>query len=170
ELFGRLKVLPTVETFLRNHPAVSVRALLVNRVVNLIGGGVDLAVRIAPLPDSTLLAIKIGQVRILCCAYPDYLNEGGAVASIGDLERYSCVGLNAESGAELWPFRAVGERKGGVRSVRVRTRLSVSHQAAVIDAALRGQGVISARSYQVAEHIAAGRLVRVLEKIGRAHG
>ncbi|GAA0775923.1 MULTISPECIES: LysR family transcriptional regulator [Brevundimonas] len=163
ELFGRLKVLPTVETFLRNHPAVSVRALLVNRVVNLIGEGVDLAVRIAPLPDSTLSAIKIGQVRILFCASPDYLNEGGAVASIGDLERHSCVGLNAESGAELWPFRAVGERKGGVRSVRVRTRLSVSHQAAVIDAALRGQGVISARSYQVAEHIAAGRLVRVLE-------
>src|SRR5690606_36406733 len=108
ELFGRLKVLPTVETFLRNHPAVSVRALLVNRVVNLIGEGVDLAVRIAPLPDSTLSAIKIGQVRILFCASPDYLNEGGAVASIGDLERHSCVGLNAESGAELWPFRAVG--------------------------------------------------------------
>ena len=163
ELFGRLKVMPAVETFLKKHPHVSVRALLVNRVVNLIGEGVDLAIRIAPLRDSTLSAIKIGQVRILLCASPGYLDERGSVTSVGDLERHSCIGLNAESDAELWPFRAVGERTGGVRSVRVRTRLSVDNQSAVIDAALRGQGVICARSYQVAEHIAAGSLVRVLE-------
>lgn len=165
ELFGRLKVMPVVETFLKKHPNVSARALLVNRVVNLIGEGVDLAIRIAPLRDSTLSAIRIGQVRILFCASPDYLDEQGSIASVGDLEHHSCIGLNAESDAELWPFMAVGERAGEVRSVRVRTRLSVDHQSAVIDAALRGQGVICARSYQVADHIAAGRLVRVLEDV-----
>lgn len=162
ELFGRLKVMPVVETFLQTHPEVSVRALLVNRVVNLIGEAVDMAVRFAPLPDSTLTATKIGQVRVVFCASPEYLAERGSPVTIRDLDRHDCIGLNAESDAELWPFRAVGERKNRVRSVRVHTRLSVNHQSAVIDAALRGQGIICARSYQVADQIVAGQLVRIL--------
>lgn len=162
ELFGRLKVMPIVETFLQTYPQASIRALLVNRLVNLIGEGVDLAVRLAPLPDSTLTAIKIGQVRVLFCASPDYLAERGSPMTLSDLDRHDCIGLNAESDSELWPFSAVGERRNRVRSIRVYTRLSVNHQTAVIDAALRGQGIICARSYQVADDIVAGRLVRIL--------
>ncbi len=162
ELFGRMKVMPLVETFLKAHPQVSVRALLVNRVVNLIGEGVDLAIRLAPLPDTTLSAIKIGQVRILFCASPNYLAERGTPIAVPDLDHHDCIGLNAESDAELWPFAAGGERTHRVRSVRVRTRLSVNYQSAGIDAALRGHGIICARSYQVADHIAAGRLVPIL--------
>jgi len=162
ELFGRLKVMPAVETFLQAHPQASVRALLGNRLVNLIGEGVDLAIRLAPLPDSTLAAIKIGQVRILFCASPAYLTERGLPTMLNDLDQHDCIGLNADSDAELWPFSVVGERKSRVRSVRVHTRLSVNHQSAVIGAALRGQGIICARSYQVADHIAAGRLVLIL--------
>src|SRR3546814_318245 len=101
ELFGRLKVMPLVETFLQAHPQVSVRALLAHRVVNLIGEGVDLAVRLAPLPDSTLTAIKLGQVRVLFCASPGYLAERGSPTTLSDLDRHDCIGLNAESDAEL---------------------------------------------------------------------
>src|SRR5690606_15479633 len=96
------------------------------------------------------------------CASPEYLAERGSAITLSDLDRHDCIGLNAESDAELWPFSAVGERKNRVRSVRVYTRLSVNHQSAVIEAALRGQGIICARSYQVADHLAAGRLVRLL--------
>src|SRR5690606_1201734 len=103
ELFGRLKVMPVVATFLQAHPKVTVRALLLNRLVNLIGEGVDLAIRLAPLPDSALMTTKVGQVRILFCASPEYLAERGSPETLRDLARHDCIGLNAESDAELWP-------------------------------------------------------------------
>lgn len=162
ELFGRLKVMPVLETFLRHHPQIAARVLMVNRVVDLIGEGVDLAVRLAPLPDSTMTAIRVGEVRTLLCASPEYLARAGSPATPHDLDRHDCIGLNAEGDGELWPFGMAPEQGTRVRSVRVRTRLSVNNAAAAIDAALRGHGVIRARSYQVAEDIAAGRLVRLL--------
>lgn len=165
ELFGRLKVMPVVERFMQNHPAISVRALLDNRVVSLVGEGVDAAIRLAHLPDSALTATRIGQVRVMYCASPEYLAEHGRPKAVRDLELHACVGLSADSDAELWPFRASAEQNGSGRSVRIQTRLSVSNQAAVIDAALRGQGIICAQSYQVVDHLVAGRLVSVLADV-----
>lgn len=162
ELFGRSKVMPLVETFLRAHTQVAARILMVNRVVDLIGEGVDLAVRLAPLPDSTMTAIKVGEVRTLVCASPDYLARAGSPAAPGDLASHDCIGLNAEGDDELWAFGSGSGQGMRVRSVRVRTRLSINNAAAAIDAALRGHGVIRARSYQVAEDVAAGRLIRLL--------
>ncbi len=162
ELFGRLKVMPVLETFLADHPRIAARVLLVNRLINLIGEGVDLAVRLAPLPDSTLTAIRVGEVRELLCASPDYLARAGSPAGLGDLERHQCLGLNAEGDGERWAFDMGTGRGTRTRSVRVHTRLSVNNAAAVIDAALRGHGIVQARSYQVMDHIAAGRLVRLL--------
>lgn len=162
ELFGRLKVMPLLEAFLADHPRIAARVLLVNRLVNLIGEGVDLAVRLAPLPDSTLTAIKVGEERGLLCASPDYLARAGSPASLGELERHQCIGLNAEGDGELWAFDTETGRGTRTRSVRVHTRLSVNSAAAAIDAALRGHGIIQARSYQVTDHVAAGRLVRLL--------
>lgn len=164
ELFGRLKVMPIVESFLRQHPQVAARVLMVNRVVDLVGEGVDLAVRLASLPDSTMTAIRVGEVRTLVCAAPDYLAWAGSPATPKDLNRHECIGLNAEGDGELWPFDVTSDQGRRVRSERVHTRLSINNMAAAIDAALRGHGVIRARSYQVAEHIAAGRLVRLLSR------
>lgn len=162
ELFGRLKVMPILETFLRSHPRVTARVLLVNRVVDLVGEGVDLAIRLAPLPDSTMMAIKVGEVRTLLCASPEYLSRAGWPATPHDLARHDCIGLNAEGHGELWSFGMTPEHGTRVRSVRVDTRLSVNNAAAAIDAALRGHGLIRARSYQVAEAISANRLNRLL--------
>jgi DNA-binding transcriptional LysR family regulator len=162
ELFGRLAVMPVVERFMQKHPGVSVRALLDNRIVSLVGEGVDAAIRLAHLPDSTLTTTRIGQVRVMYCASPEYLAAQGQPEAVSDLEHHACIGLSTESDAELWPFRTSSEQKGSGRSVRVQTRLSVSNQAAVIDAALRGQGIICAQSYQVVDHLVAGRLVSVL--------
>ncbi len=164
ELFGRLKVMPLLETFLRRHPLVTARVLLVNRVVDLIGEGVDLAIRLAPLPDSTMKAIRIGEVGTRLCASPDYLARAGTLEAPHDLDRHDCIGLNGEGDGELWGFNQTPGQGMRVRSVRVRTRLSVNNAAAAIEAALRGQGLIRARSYQVADDISAGRLVRLLHR------
>lgn len=164
ELFGRLKVMPLLEEFLWDHAKVAARVLMVNRVVDLIGEGVDLAVRLAPLPDSTMTAIRVGEVDTFLCASPEYVKRAGLPLAPDDLERHDCIGLNAEGDGELWSFGLASERGTRVRSLRVTTRLSINNAAAAIDAALRGQGVIRARSYQVAEDIEAGRLVCLLPR------
>lgn len=162
ELFGRLQVMPLVEEFLDTHPGVSARVLLVNRVVNLTGEGVDLAVRLAPLPDSTLKAIKVGDITTMFCASPSYLEKNGAPATPQDLADHECIGLNAEGDHDMWPIDAAQGRRSSARSSQVYTRLSTNSAAGALDAALRGRGIMCARSYQVAGHIAAGRLVPLL--------
>lgn len=162
ELFGRIAVLPLLETFLEDHLLVSARALLVNRLVNLIGEGVDLAVRLAPLGDSSLRALRIGAVRTLLCASPGYMNTAAPLERPSDLERHTCIGLDAAVEGERWAFGNPTKPARKCRSFRVQPRLSINNAAAAIDAAIRGHGVIQARSYQVASEIAEGRLIRLL--------
>ncbi|UDL93680.1 LysR family transcriptional regulator [Lichenihabitans sp. PAMC28606] len=162
ELFGRLKVMPVLEAFLRQYPHVAARVLMDNRVVDLVGDGVDLAVRLAALPDSTMTAIRVGEVRAIVCASPDYVARSGLPATPHDLARHDCIGLNAEGDGELWSFDMAQGQGAPLRSTRVRTRLSINNAAAGIDASLRGHGIIRARCYQVAEHLETGRLVRLL--------
>ncbi len=162
ELFGRLAVMPRLETFLRTHPAVSARVLLVNRLVSLVGEGVDLAVRLAPLSDSSLKAIRIGEVRTLLCASTEYLDAAPPLKEPADLSGHACIGLDAGADAEQWAFARQGRAARSRRAVRVRPQLSVNSAAAALDASLRGQGIIQARSYQVADAVAAGRLRRLL--------
>jgi DNA-binding transcriptional LysR family regulator len=162
ELFGRIAVMPLVETFLQDYPLVSARVRLVNRLVSLIGEGVDLAVRLAPLADSSLSAIRIGEVRTLLCASPSYLDNARVLTTPADLAHHACIGLDGEAEGERWAFATPDGSARQRRSVRVQPRLSVNNAAAAIDACLRGHGLIQARSYQVADAIAAGRLKRVL--------
>ena len=159
ELFGRLKVVPLLESFLAEHPRVQVRALLLNRVVDMLGEGVDIAIRLAHLEERSLVAIKVGEVRQVVCASPDYLESRGTPRKPADLSDHLCIGLNADGNKELWTFRNDASR---ARSVQVRTALSITSAGAGIDAALRSRGVVRALSYQVAEQLGAGRLQRVL--------
>lgn len=157
ELFGRLKVLPIVETFLEQHPHVQARLLLLNRVVDMVAEGVDLAVRLAHLDSSSLIAVKLGEVRQLVCASPAYLAAHKAPLTPADLAEHACIGMTPQSDQELWSFRreAGGSRP---RSVRVTTSLAMNSAAASLESALRGRGVARQLSYQVADDIAAGRL------------
>ena len=109
-------------------------------------------------------AIRIGEIRTLLCASPEYIERLGSPASPHDLDQHECIGLNAEGDGELWAFGTAYEQSMRVRSIRVRTRLSVNNAAAALDAALHGEGVVRARSYQVASEIVAGRLVRLLPR------
>ncbi|KAG0927754.1 hypothetical protein G6F31_017940 [Rhizopus arrhizus] len=89
--FGELHVMPAVLGYLRAHREVSVRTLLVDRVVNLLDEGVDVAVRIGALPDSTLTAVPVGQVRRVVCAAPAFLQEHGEPKDLDALPRFCTI-------------------------------------------------------------------------------
>lgn len=162
ELFGRLNVMPVVESFLVAYPQTEVRSLFLNRMVDLVGEGVDVAVRLATLPDSSLTAVKIGEVRRLTCAAPRYLAERARPEQPSDLMSHWCIGLNEAGAQELWRYR---ERPPGrrVRSVRVACRLATNNAGVAIDAAVRGLGIVRPLSYQVEKQVAQGSLVPLLE-------
>jgi DNA-binding transcriptional LysR family regulator len=162
ELFGRLNVMPIVESFLAAYPQTEVRSIFLNRMVDLVGEGVDVAVRLAALPDSSLTAVKIGEVRMLTCAAPSYLDGRVQPEHPQDLMNHSCIGLNEAGAQELWRYR---ERPPGrrVKSVRISCRLMTNSAGAAIDAAVRGLGVIRPLSYQVDKQITQGSLVPLLQ-------
>jgi DNA-binding transcriptional LysR family regulator len=140
ELFGRLKVMPAVESFLERHRGISARILLLNRIVDLVREGVDVAVRLAPLPDSGLAAVKLGEVRRLACASPAYLAQAGRPKVPADLAGHECIGLNESGDRELWPFMQRDGARVRARSIQVRTRIALNSAAAALDAAVRGKG------------------------------
>ena len=157
-LFGNFFVVPGIADFLNRYPQVSVSALFVDRVVNLIEEGLDVGVRIAHLPDSTMRAIPVGSVRRVVCATPAYLTKHGEPRAPADLARHAIIATTAVSRSIEWRFGT------GRRSVaaRIRPRLSVTSNDAAVHAALLGLGITRLFSYQVAAHLTAGRLKRLL--------
>jgi DNA-binding transcriptional LysR family regulator len=154
ELFGRLKALPLIETFLAAHPAASVRVLLLNRIIDLGEEGVDVAIRVAALPDSRLMAVRLGEVRRLICAAPAYLDRKGRPTHPSELDMHECIGHNEAGERELWPFRLPGQSRDRARSFPIRSRLTLNSAGAARDAAMRGHGVCTVLSDQVAEQLA----------------
>lgn len=153
---------PIVDEFLAGQPAVQVRLVLVDRVVNLIDEGVDLALRIAHLPDSRLVALRVGAVRRVVCAAPSYLARRGAPCEPADLAAHDCIALTEAMSGEVWSFPPAGEG-GRPRSVRIGTRLSVNTIEAAIGSALEGHAIVRVLSYQIEQEIRDGRLVLLLE-------
>lgn len=151
-LFGQMHVLPCVTALLAEHPELDVRLVLLDRVVSLAEEGIDVAVRIGALPDSSLRARLVGHVRMLTCASPSYIARRGRPRTLDALERHECISFIE---GDRWLF--------GRRRVRIRSRLTTSSGHAAIDAAVGGLGIVRVLSYQVTDHLAAGRLRRILE-------
>jgi DNA-binding transcriptional LysR family regulator len=160
-LFGQMHVAPLLYDFLRQHPGLEARLLLVDRVVSLADEGVDLALRIGALPDSSLRARFLGDVRWVTCASPAYLSRAGAPRTPEALERHTCISFDVASPlAEHWTF----PRRGGrPHRVALRPRLIVNTAQAGIDAAIAGLGIVRVLSYQVERPLAQGKLRLVLE-------
>lgn len=156
-VFGRLHVVPAVTEFLRAYARVDVRLLLIDRPLNLVDDHVDLAVRIGPLPDSRLVASKVGQIRRVVCATPAYLQERGTPRTPQDLLKHDCVTFGGLTDAGSWAFR-------DHETVRVHSRLTTSTAEAAIDATLAGIGLTCTLSYQIAAAVRAGQLAVVLRK------
>ena len=155
-MFGRLHVLPIVLEMLDLYPDLRVRLLLLDRVVRLIDEGIDIAVRIADLPDSALHMLRVGQARRILSASPAYLGRRGRPMTLSDLRKHDLIAVEDEVGLNREPGGGGGRRPGRA------PRLSVNSVDAAISAAVADFGIIQTLSYQVADHIEAGRLQRVL--------
>jgi DNA-binding transcriptional LysR family regulator len=158
-MFGRLHVLPVAVDFLERHPGVTARLSFADRVVDLIEDGFDAALRIGPLPNSTLVATKVGALRYVTCASPGYIRKYGAPETPSSLKAHACIGFSSLPGGVRWVFKSV---KHGRSAVRIEPRLNVDSVEAAIEAASGGLGVTRLLSYQAAAHVAQKRLSLVL--------
>jgi DNA-binding transcriptional LysR family regulator len=159
-MFGRLHVTPIMLDYLRRYPDADANCWFVDRVVNLVDEGIDIAVRIAPLPDSSLQAISVGRVRRVLCASPAYLAEHGTPEHPDDLATHTIVTSTGSSSPSEWRLYD-GERQV---LVRAHPRLSTTTNDSAMAAALADFGIARLMSYQVAQQISDGTLKIVLEE------
>jgi DNA-binding transcriptional LysR family regulator len=165
-VFGRLHVLPLVTEFLTRYPEINIRLVLSDRNVDIIDEHVDMAVRIGVLPDSSLIATRVGAVRHVICASPSFLASHGVPEMPTALAALPCIShslLTAPSAA--WPFREPGAKVDIMAPVHV--RLAVTTAEAAIDAAVAGIGLTRLLSYQVADAVARGALRIILAQYER---
>lgn len=151
-MFGKLHVAPIVHEFLAAYPDVSVRLILLDGVIDLVEAHVDVALRIGPLPDSSLVARRVGDVRWMFCASPQYLAKRGTPAHPAEMAEHDCIALEGLQRYRDWPF--VEDRQ--TRSVSFRPRFSVNTADAIIDATAAGLGIARVVSYQAADAIGRG--------------
>ncbi len=157
-LFGDLFVTPVMAGYLAQYPEVTINAVLVDRIVNMVEEGIDVAVRIGDLPDSSQHAIRVGEVRRVICGSPDYFAKHGRPIHPHALAGVPVVATSAIGQQRTWPFLDGGEPF----SVRPEPRLIVTANQAAITAAAMGLGMTRVLSYQVASKVAAGELEIVL--------
>jgi DNA-binding transcriptional LysR family regulator len=159
-VFGRLHVLPVAIEFLGAYPDVDIRVALADRAVNLQEDDVDLAIRIGELPDSSLIATRVGSIRRVICGSPAYFARRGTPKSPGELGAHDCISFEGLTSPDGWKF-TVGK---STVSVAVRSRLVVNTAEAAVDAATAAVGVTRVLSYQVASALRAGTLALVLQR------
>jgi len=159
-LFGAKFVTPIVTEYLQRYPEVSAACLFLDRVVNMLDEGVDVAVRIGELPDSSMQAVRVGRVRRVICAAPSYLEQHGTPQTPDDLATHSIVSASGVTPTPEW--RLV--KNGTPHIVKLQPRLITTTNDSAMAAAVYGFGLTRLLSYQVAEHLRSGQLKTVLSE------
>ncbi|MBV9288767.1 MAG: LysR family transcriptional regulator, partial [Hyphomicrobiales bacterium] len=144
--------------FLAAYPSVNVRVVLFDHVIDLIENHVDVAVRIGHLPDSGLVAARIGEIHWVICASPAYLERHGTPSAPDDLASHDCIGFEGLQMVRTWPFA----RGADAKTVAIKPRFAANTADVVIEAAIAGIGIARLTSYQAAGAIRAGRLIPLL--------
>ena len=157
-LFGQIHITPILTEYLLQHPSVAVKAVFYDRVSNLLDEGLDFAIRIGHLKDSSIYAVPVGSVQRLLCASPAYLKKYGMPRHPSDLADHEIIQASAVESSTTWQF----ESSTGKESVKVTPRLNCSQNGAAITAARQGFGITRLMSYQVGEELKNGSLVRIL--------
>lgn len=157
-LFGRLHITPIVTRFVRQFNKTSVELLLLDRVVNLLEDGIDVAIRIGHLADSSLIAIPAGHIRRVVCASPKYLKDRGLPQEPNDLLKHDCLRLTGLAPSAVWNFHS----KGRTIAVPVNGPFVCNQAAATIDACVDSLGVGTFLSYQVAPWVVQKKLKLIL--------
>lgn len=158
--FGEMYLTPAISDFLEQQPKVTIDLRLTDRFTGLVDEGIDVAIRIAELEDSTLIARRLAPARIVACATPSYLELHGVPSDPSDLAYHNCiVDTNFRNGS-LWVFMVEGERK----TVKLEGRFTVNNAGAARRMLLSGAGIGLIPSYVVGDDIKKGQLVRVLDE------
>lgn len=153
-LFGRSYVMPGISEYLQRYQDTEVTALFLDRIVNLLEEGVDVAIRIGELPDSSYKALRVGQVRRVLCASPSYLAEHGIPLVPDELTKHQLIVAGGISPTVDWRF----ENANSPVTIRVKPRLRVTSNDSAIEAAVLGLGITRLLSYQIATQLASGEL------------
>ena len=158
QTFGVLHLAPLWGGFMDANPRVSLEVTLSDRLVDVVDEGFDLAIRIATLPNSTLVSKKLASTRVMLCAAPAYLERAGTPSHPADLALHQVIAYSYWAGRDEWTFTG----PEGVVSVKTRARLYANNGDTCLAAALSGQGIILQPSFLVAEDVRAGRLVELM--------
>ena len=153
--YGEQHITPHMNDFLQQYPELDLHIQLTNQTLDLIDGGFDLAIRLGRLEDSRLKARKLGERQAYTCASPGYLNQFGEPHSLSELSQHNCL-LGT---LDHWYF----QENGSERAMRVSGNLRCNSGNSLVDAALKGIGIIQLPDDYVIEHIQQGRLIKLLE-------
>ena len=153
--YGEQQVLPLINDFILQHPDIQVMAKLTNQKIDLVDEGYDLAIRLGKLNDSTLMAKKLAKRTNYVCAAPAYISKHGTPHALSELKQHNCL-LGT---LDYWRFRANNKEK----NIRVSGSLRFNSGYGLVDAALKGIGMVQLPDYYVKEHIEQGRLITLLD-------
>jgi DNA-binding transcriptional LysR family regulator len=159
-IFGYRYVLPVITQFLNTYSEIDVRVILNDRAVHLLDDHVDIAIRIGDLPDSSFIAARVGEIRNVVCASPEYYGQFGMPSAPCDLAEHQCITFDGLSPSNEWTFLSERSQYG----VPIKSRLVVNTAEAAIEAATAGLGITRVLSYQIADAVRSGKLVIALEK------
>ncbi|MGF7131472.1 DNA-binding transcriptional LysR family regulator [Paraburkholderia sp. EB58] len=159
-VLGRLHIVPVMASFLEHYPDINARLFLIDRNVHFLEEHVDVAVRIGELPDSALVAIRVGETRSIVCASPAYLAAHGTPGTPAELANHACISFNGLTSSRAWTF-SDGKSE---QTVPIHSRLVTNTADSAMDAATHGAGLTRLLSYHVADALREGRLQLVLEQ------
>ncbi|MEX2745054.1 LysR family transcriptional regulator [Rhizobium mongolense] len=153
--FGRMHIAPHLKAFMDAHPELAINLVLTDELSDIVGGGFDLAIRIAELTDSSLVARRLAPVRRLLCAAPTYLKMHGMPQSIDDLKNHRCLPAHNN---DLWRL----EGPGGAMSLRPEGMLVTNSSEVIRETVIAGLGIALRSTWDIGDELKSGNLVQVL--------
>jgi len=157
--YGEQQLLPLINDFMVQYSDIEVTAFLSNQKIDLVDGGYDLAIRIGKLSDSTMMAKKLSRRTNFVCAAPAYLEKYGTPHSLSDLSQHNCL----LSTRDYWHFIENGKNADKEKNLRVSGTVQYNSGHSLVDAALKGLGIVQLPDYYVQKYLASGELVSLLD-------
>ncbi|WP_454630916.1 LysR family transcriptional regulator [Bradyrhizobium cenepequi] len=157
---GHTHLLPLAVEFLEAYPEISLRLAFTDRIINTVQESIDVAIRVGVLPDSSMIATRIGSIRIVVCGSPSYLKAHGRPKQLSDLDKHDCITIDDHAIPSVWRF----VRGSRARVAPIRSRLCVNTSEAAVLAAIEGAGLARVMSYKMDAAKRAGKLAIVLEE------
>ena len=157
--YGEQQLLPLINDFMVQYSDIEVTAFLSNQKIDLIDGGYDLAIRIGKLSDSTMMAKKLSRRTNFVCAAPAYLEKYGTPHALSELSQHNCL-LGTR---DYWHFIENGKNADKEKNLRVSGTVQYNSGHSLVDAALKGLGIVQLPDYYVQKHLASGALVSLLD-------